>query len=445
MAMFGRRTIRLRTKLKGSLSINNAATGTQPLPKPLANSMFASFFPRPKLFFLSAIAWFLIVLAIWHLGAKELAQQFALFGTDLPELAEGERPPFLTAEKSWVYQYIIGVSFLFCVPWAFIDRTRWYVWSVVGSTLILVVTYFMVQISVWLNAWYGEFYDLIQRALSAPNSVTLADYFEQLVTVAYILVPTILVQVFFHYYVQHYVFRWRTAMNEYYMSHWEKLRKVEGAAQRVQEDTMRFASIMENLGSAFVSSIMTLLAFLPLLWTLSKQVTELPWIGQVDGSLVFLALISSIFGTILLAIVGIKLPGLEFNNQKVEAAYRKELVYGEDYEARAAPPTVIELYGEVRKNYFKLYFNYLYFNVFRFSYLRGASFLPLIALGPTIVSGTITFGVFQQIMNAFNQVENSFQFLVNSWTVIVDLMSIHKRLKAFESVIHDGDIDWVTA
>jgi peptide/bleomycin uptake transporter len=40
-------------------------------------------------------------------------------------------------------------------------------------------------------------------------------------------------------------------------------------------------------------------------------------------------------GTGLLA-VGIKLPGLEFKNQRVEAAYRKELVYGEDDEPRHA-------------------------------------------------------------------------------------------------------------
>lgn len=402
--------------------------------------MFESFFPRPKLFFLSAFLWFLLALVIWYLGAQDLAEKFAFFGKNLPELAEGERAPFMTAEKSWVYQFIIVTSILFAVLWAFIGRNRWYWWSVGGSTFILVFTYFMVQISVRLNTWYGEFYDLIQRALSEPNSVTLAEFYGQIITVAYIIIPTIMAQVLFHYFNQHYVFRWRTAMNEYYTSHWKKLRTVEGASQRVQEDTMRFASIMESLGSSFVASIMTLLAFLPLLWTLSSNITELPFIGVVNGSLVFLALISSIFGTVLLAVVGIRLPGLEFNNQKVEAAYRKELVYGEDNIDRASPPTVAELFGHVRTNYFKLYFNYLYFNIFRFAYLRGASFIPLVALGPTIVSGAITFGVFQQINNAFNQVENSFQYLVNSWTTIVELISIYKRLKAFESVI-DSDVD----
>lgn len=403
--------------------------------------MFHSFFPKPTLFFLSGFLWFLLALAIWHLGAEDLADQFALFGKDLPEPVEGERPPFLNAAKSWVYQFIVLATVLFCLLWAFIGRHRWFMWSVLGSAVILLFTYFIVQITVWMNNWYGDFYDMIQRALTAPNTVSMEDYYGKIATVLLILIPTILARVLFTYFVRHYVFRWRTAMNEYYMSNWAKLRTVEGASQRVQEDTMRFAGIMESLGAAFVSSIMTLLAFLPLLWTLSKQVTELPLIGPVNGSLVFIALISSIFGTVLLAAVGYKLPGLEFKNQKVEAAYRKELVYGEDNSDRADPPSVKELYGDVRKNYFKLYFNYLYFDVFRYAYLQGANFVPLIALGPTFVAGAITFGVYQQISQAFGQVENSFQYLVNSWTTIVELMSIHKRLKAFESVIEGEDYD----
>ena len=403
--------------------------------------MFQSFFPRPKVFFLSAVAWFFVTLAIWYGFADSLASTFSLMREALPTV-EGVRPPFLSPEKVWVYQYIVLVTVLFCIAWFFVDRNRWYGWAVCGTAVILLVSYFRVQLGVWLNNWYGDFYDLIQLALSeqGTSNITSEQFYGQLLTALYILVPNIIILVTFAFFTSHYVFRWRTAMNEYYMSHWQKLRTIEGAAQRVQEDTMRFAGIMEGLGSAFVSSIMTLIAFLPLLWTLSAEITELPLIGAIDGSLVFLALISAIFGTVLLAAVGYRLPGLEFNNQKVEAAYRKELVYGEDSAERAAPVTVKELFSGVRKNYFKLYFNYLYFNVFRYAYLQGANFIPLIALGPTFVAGTITFGIYQQINNAFGRVENSFQFLVNSWTTIVELMSIYKRLIAFESVIHDGTV-----
>jgi peptide/bleomycin uptake transporter len=400
--------------------------------------MFASFFPSPKKFLWAAILWFFASLGLWYGLFDGRAEQFSLMREPLPA-EEGVRPPFLNPDKVWLYQYIVIVTALFCVAWFFIERNRWYWWAVCGSAIILLVTYFQVQLGVYINNWYGDFYDLIQLALSeqGTSKITSAQFYGKLLTLLYILIPNILILVLFAYFTSHYVFRWRTAMNNYYMSHWGKLRHIEGAAQRVQEDTMRFASIVEGLGSSFVNSIMTLIAFLPLLWTLSKEVTELPLIGAVNGSLVFIALLSAAFGTVLLAVVGYRLPGLEFNNQKVEAAYRKELVYGEDNASRAAPPSVQELFGNVRKNYFRLYFNYLYFNIFRYAYLQGANFIPLIALGPTFVAGAITFGIYQQINQAFSRVENSFQFLVNSWTTIVELMSIHKRLIAFESKIDD--------
>lgn len=74
----------------------------------------------------------------------------------------------------------------------------------------------------------------------------------------------------------------------------------------------------------------------------------------------------------------------------------------------------------------------MYFNVVRIFYLQIGNLVPFIALGPTIIAGTITLGTMQQIMRAFGRVEGSFQYLVNSWTTIVELMSVYKRLNAFE-------------
>ena len=260
---------------------------------------------------------------------------------------------------------------------SFFANRRWMHWSALGSTAILVVTWYKVQLDVRINEWFGDFYDTLQKALAEPGAVEFGDFLSKCLTFAEIAGIYVTVAVLLEFFVRHYVFRWRTAMNDYYMSYWHQVRHIEGAAQRVQEDTMRFARIVEGLGVAFVRSLMTLFAFLPLLWGLSEHVTELPWIGPVDHSLVYLAIISAAAGTVLLAIVGIKLPGLEFNNQKVEAAYRKELVYGEDHEERAEPETVIELFANVRKNYFRLYKHYLYFDIAKWSYLQFGVIVPL--------------------------------------------------------------------
>jgi peptide/bleomycin uptake transporter len=284
---------------------------------------------------------------------------------------------------------------------------------------------------------------MIQAALSTPGQVTLPQFYAQLATFAGIAMVAVVVGVLTRFFVSHYIFRWRTAMNDYYMDNWSRLRFVEGASQRVQDDTMRFSSTMEGLGVNLIDSVMTLIAFLPVLMQLSANVTELPIIGQIPNALVVIAIVWSLFGTGFLALIGIRLPGLQFRNQRVEAAYRKELVFAEDDEGRAQPQTVAELFAAVRKNYFRLYFNYMYFNIGRILYLQTDNIFPYIVLAPTIVAGKITLGAMNQILNAFAQVRSSFQYLVNSWTTIVELLSIYKRLRSLEATLHGEELSGI--
>jgi peptide/bleomycin uptake transporter len=318
----------------------------------------------------------------------------------------------------------------------FLNR-RWMAWSIGGTILILLATWYRVQLDVQINEWFGTFYDLVQKALSAPGSIAAAQYWQQIMTFFSIAMIYITVAVFVDFFTRHYVFRWRQAMNDYYMQYWPRLRTVEGAAQRVQEDTMRFARIVEGLGVDLVRSLMTLAAFLPILWTLSDKITEIPVLGAIPHSLVWVSLAWAGFGTLLLAVTGILLPGLEFQNQRVEAAYRKELVYGEDHPDRATPPVAASLFQQVRRNYFRLFFHYLYFDVVKWSYLQASVLVPLVAMGPTVIAGVVTLGVFQQIARAFDKVTESFQYLVMSWSTIIELISVYKRLRAFEARIHD--------
>jgi peptide/bleomycin uptake transporter len=93
---------------------------------------------------------------------------------------------------------------------------------------------------------------------------------------------------------------------------------------------------------------------------------------------------------------------------------------------------------------FWIYLNYMYFNVGRILYLQTDNVFPYIVLAPTIVARKITLGPLNQILNAFAQVRSSLQYLVNSWPRIVGLISIYKRLRAFESRI-DGEPEILVA
>ncbi|MBW3096989.1 peptide antibiotic transporter SbmA [Pseudohoeflea coraliihabitans] len=402
--------------------------------------MFESFFPRPKLFFSSALLWTALGIVLWYTIGDSIGQALGFpLASETDEPIVGLRY-FYTPSFMWFYFFYLIWSCAFGFFWLFFSPHRWQWWSIFGSIFILFTTYFGVQVSVALNNWRRPFFDQFQQALSGDGSVTQADLYGLLIIFAEIAFVSMGVFVVTRFFVSHYIFRWRTAMNDFYMDRWPRVRHIEGASQRVQEDTMRFASIMEGLGVAFVDAIMTLVAFLPVLWALSQYVTELPLVGAIPHALFTALLFWAAFGTALLAIVGIKLPGLEFRNQRVEAAYRKELVYGEDDPDRAQPPTVRQLFENVRKNYFRLYFHYMYFNIARGFYIQADAIYVNIILVPTVIAGKITLGIWQQILTAFSQVSNSFQFLVNSWTTIVELLSIYKRLRAFEAVFRGEEL-----
>lgn len=207
------------------------------------------------------------------------------------------------------YAYYIVCVGLFALFWFIYSPHRWQYWSILGTALIIFVTWFLVEVGVAINAWYAPFYDLIQQALSAPHKVKIEQFYHEIGVFLGIAFIAVVVSVLNNFFVSHYVFRWRTAMNEYYMANWQQLRHIEGAAQRVQEDTMRFASTVESMGVSLLNAVMTLIAFLPVLVALSVHVPELPIVGHIPYGLVIAAIVWSIVGTGILAIVGIKLPG----------------------------------------------------------------------------------------------------------------------------------------
>ncbi|WP_180159976.1 MULTISPECIES: peptide antibiotic transporter SbmA [unclassified Acinetobacter] len=398
--------------------------------------MFKSFFPNPKWFFGSFLIWFVINIVLWYSGGNSWGTMFGLpanyHQAELPiGISRFWSPKFL-----WFYVWFFVATALFAAFWKIKSDNPWQRWSVWGTAFILFNVWFSVECNVVINAWYNPFYDLIQKMLSGGGGEVTMLYSE-ILTFLYVAMVYVTLAVLNLFFVSHYVFRWRTAMNDFYTAHWEKLRTIEGASQRIQEDTMRFAKTTEGLGVSLVESVMTLIAFLPVLLTLSTHVKKLPVVGEIAYALVWAAVLWAVLGTVILMLVGYKLPGLEFNNQKVEAAYRKELVYGEDHADRADPFTLQELFTKVRFNYFRLYFHYAYFNLVRIWYMQLDNIYGYFILFPSIAAGTITLGILMQILNVFGRVRDSFQYLISSWTTIIELISIYKRLRAFEEKINN--------
>ena len=319
----------------------------------------------------------------------------------------------------------------------FFKLRKWFLWSWLGSLIILLSLWVQVKIDVKINEWFGVFYDMIQKALATPNAITIEEYWSSLASFITLAGMYIALYVAISFFTAHYLFRWRTAMVEWYHSVYDKAAKIEGASQRVQEDTIKFTRIMEGLGTSFIESVMVLFQFVPILLGLSIGI-PIFFFGDWQYGLITGALLWTLGGTIFLIGLGwlLRLVGVEYDLQKKEAAYRKILVIAEDDE-NIRPKTINELFSDVRSIHFLSYVRYLYFNIGRMAYLQANVLSAYVFLAPAIVAGVVTLGVMQQIIRAFGRVEGSMQYLLKSWPTIIELASVYKRLREFESQINE--------
>tara|TARA_B100000029_G_scaffold510001_1_gene600494 strand:+ start:334 stop:1332 length:999 start_codon:yes stop_codon:yes gene_type:complete len=315
---------------------------------------------------------------------------------------------------------------------SFFYSRKWALWAWGGFLFIIGSLLAQTWIDVKINEWYKGFYDLLQKATERDVS----EFYDGIFLFLKLAIPYVIIYTITNYFTRLYAFRWREAMTFAYMPYWKEVdAKVEGASQRIQEDCMNFAKIVESIGLQIIRAIMLLIAFIPILWGLSSNVI-LPWLADINGSLVYVSLTASLGGVLISWFVGIKLPGLEYNNQVVEAAFRKELVYGEDDRVEyAKPPTILELFAGIKFNYHRLFLHYGYFDLWLIMYNQTMIIVPYIIMGPGLFTGAMTLGILIQTSSAFREVQGSFSLFMQNWTRITELRSIYKRLSEFEKAI----------
>ena len=392
---------------------------------------------------------------------------------------------------------------------SFFKSKKWALWAYLGLFLLLFFLYIQTSLNVAINSWYSDFYNVLQkpkielldsnstqkietnfennatliqeanqraeqnfqkanfinkgalyyyqnlleyffnsRAMIEKPNYSANDFYALILVFLAIAIPYVLIATINIYFASVYAFKWREAMTFSYLKFWKnKDDNIEGSSKRIQEDTYNFSKIVESLGLSFIKALMTLVAFIPILWSLSDVVSKalfanlsenssFYFLKNIDGLLVYIALLISLGGLVVSWFVGIKLPGLEYNNQKAEAAFRKELVYAEDNRKEYAKnETMIELFTGLKFNYKRLFLHYGYFNIWLILFEQMIVIVPFLIMAPGLFAGAIGLGIVMQINNAFDQVRSSFSIFITNWTTITQLRSIYKRLKEFEKNI----------
>ena len=166
---------------------------------------------------------------------------------------------------------------------SFFCSKEWVPWAWGGLAFLLTAIVVEVQLQVLLNEWYRETWDLLGGAAGFSNPKQegldgLRQFYDNFATHFEILPNCFSANFSFGVIVlcgATLCFSLATGDDIFLFSILEKIaHEIEGASQRLQQDPERFARIVERLGLGLFRAILTLIAFIPILWNLSAELTE---------------------------------------------------------------------------------------------------------------------------------------------------------------------------
>jgi len=161
-------------------------------------------FSPPEPFFLSAIVWTRLAMAFWLWLSDNLSVCAGGVGVEI----------FWSAPSLWFDLYFAPLRAIFAGAWMVFAPHPWAPWSVLGSALILFTSYFQVPVSTPINSGTGRSTIFVQAALSKSKPVTV-EQFTANCRPSRDIARSRSCRVMKRFFVSHYIFRWRTAMNDF--------------------------------------------------------------------------------------------------------------------------------------------------------------------------------------------------------------------------------------
>ena len=318
-------------------------------------------------------------------------------------------------------------------------------WKARGLLAFVIgLNFFGVYLLVRLNSWYNEFYNALQQ-YQVDSFWPLVGEFTG-VAMLYIVIA-----VYAIYLRQAVQIKWRTWLTDKYLSRWLKGQvyyrlqvqnsDTDNPDQRISEDINQFVNLSLQLLIGFLKQLTTLVAFGVVLWNLSGAFS-LNLGGQdivIYGYMFWFSFVYSGIGTVCAHLVGRKLIGLNFEQQRFEADFRFNMMrvrensesiafYGGE---NAENKGFHERFAKVISNFWQLMKQTKILNFYVNGYAQLAVIVPLILAAPQYFAGAIALGGLMQTVSAFGRVQDALSYFVESYDSIAQLAAVVKRLDTF--------------
>ena len=330
--------------------------------------------------------------------------------------------------------------------WKSEERTR--AWGLLIA--IIALTLGLVYVEVLFNDWYREFYNSLEQK-------NQADFTDLLLYFAFLAVVFIAASIYKLYLTQMLTMRWRAWLTRQYLAEWLE-RQVyyrlqldshgtDNPDQRIAEDLRLFTDGSLSLSLGLLQAVVTLASFVVILWSVSGAI-EIFGVN-IPGYMVWAALIYAILGSVLTHYVGRQLIPLNFQQERLEADFRFNLVrLRENAEGialyrgeRSENDVLLTRFELIRANWWSLMTITKRLTGFTAGYSQAAIIFPYIVAAPRFFSGSMPLGGLMQIASAFGQVQSSLSWFVNSYGTLANWKASVDRLLTFKSALDQASVE----
>lgn len=245
------------------------------------------------------------------------------------------------------------------------------------------------------------------------------------------------------YLTQRFIIRWRTWLTDRLTGDWLGDRayyrgrftdsNTDNPDQRIQQDVDIFTtgvggspnSPTVGTGSTLlfgaISSVANVVAFIPILWRLSFDVTVFG--VTLPKALFWVAFVYVFFATVVAFWIGRPLIRFSFRNELTNAAFRYSLVRLRDaaeavgfYRGEATERGLLKTrYDNIITNYRGYVRRTLEFTGWNLAMSQAITPLPLIVQAPNLFNGKMDFGDVTQSASAFSNISDSLSFFRNAY------------------------------
>ncbi|MBR0696855.1 ABC transporter ATP-binding protein/permease [Bradyrhizobium lablabi] len=332
----------------------------------------------------------------------------------------------------------------------FNSEDKWAGRSLLGA--VILIELLLVGNDVLVNQWRNRFYNALQ------NKDWDGFKREMLVFCALASISVVLgvYQLYLNQWLQ---IRWRNWMTNKYLAGWMhganhyRMQLAGDAAdnpdQRMSDDVKLFVSQTLAIGVGLLSSIVSLASFVVILWGLSAAAPFLLFGGDfsIPGYLVWAALIYAIFGTILTQWIGSPLVNLNFDQQRLEADFRFNLVRVRENSEQIAllkgepaeHERLSERFARVIGNWYGIMSRTKRLTAFTQSYAQAAVVFPFVLAAPAFFADKIQLGALLQTSEAFGKVQDALSFFVSVYRTMAEWRAVVARLDGFEGTIGSAE------